>query len=440
MSSQGSTQTHRASWIFMRAYLLVVALVVATGWLLEKTLEQRDIRALEQRELTLIQGHFLYLEEIARSGGALPDAAALETQLQLPALWLPADDFAGLGAEQVQALQQRVLILYNGDGRPVFYRQLAGSDRVLALGPPPAATAGGENWVVPLFFGLIAVAVFLWVRPLSQDLDRLQRAAQAFGEQQFDRRVAIGNGSWLAPLGSAFNGMAQRIQWLLQSHRELTHAVSHELRTPLARLRFSLEMLEQADAPASARHRASMNRDIEELNALVEEMLHYAELDQDNLVAKLEPVELGPWVELYLADYGPVRAGLELSLKRCPANGSVLLDTRLIKRALDNLVGNAQRFARSEIQLLAGVKEGRCRIVVRDDGPGIPESQRTAVRNAFTRLEPPTGAESSGFGLGLAIVGKIMALHEGVLHIDTAPGGGAEMILDWPLHRAGEQI
>lgn len=425
----------RARWIFLRAYLLVALLVVITGLGLEALLVERDHQALVRREAALIEGTFRYSETLLNSAAEI-DAGALEQRLQqelaLPSTLYRVEDFATLeeGYEQLRAGD--TVLLYDTDDRPVFYRRLQRSPWVLALGPAPALDNERANWVVPLFYALIAVAVYLWIRPLTKDLEALRESAQTFGQQDFSSRVSLPQGSWLAPLADAFNSMARRIQWLLQSHRELTHAVSHELRTPLARMRFSLEMLAAADAADRDRFRYAMNRDIEELNALVEEMLGYAELEQDNLIPQLEPLRLDSWLTAYVSYYNSHSPTIALTLAALPQGCIVPADERMLTRALDNLVGNAQRFARSRIQVSARAADGICHLHVIDDGPGIPQDQREAVLAAYVRLANHSQETRKGFGLGLAIVKRIVELHRGTISIAEADGGGADISIELP--------
>ncbi len=427
----------RVRWNFLRAYLLVALLVVVTGLSLEAILERQNEEHLALREGTLVGGGFLYaqsrfpeIDERDRDDML----KALDEALAMPADLYPLADFASLQAEFAQLEAGRVLQLYDAEGEPVFYRRHGSSDWVLALGPAPALDTGRSEWVVPLFYSLIALAVFLWIRPLGRDLDRLQRSAKAFGEQDFSSRVQIPPGSWLAPLAQAFNSMAQRIEWLLQSHREMTYAVSHELRTPLARLRFGLEMLSGASAEDQARQRAAMDRDIEELNALIEEMLSYAELEQSHLTPDLETLELGPWLESYAAAYNRRAPRIPLLLDADEAL-CINADERLLARALDNLVGNAQRFATSLIAVRAHREAGRCVLHVMDDGPGIPAAERDSVFSAYVRLDQSSAADKSGFGLGLAIVARIMQLHSGEVRVGKAQEGGADFCLVWQAAR-----
>lgn len=430
---------HSPSWKFFRAYLVIASLVLLTGLALEQVLEYYHLEQSSTENNALVLGSYRYAETLlpmldTQSIKEFEDY--LVVQLEQPASLHSLIDFSALPEQHQQLQNLQVVIFYDEQDLPVAYRRLGSSDWVLALGPAEQTVNEGARWIVPVFYTLLAFAVFLWMRPISRDLSSLQVSATAFGDQDFSNRVSIPRSSWLAPLGIAFNSMAQRIQSLMRSHQELTQAVSHELRTPLARIRFSLEMIDSEDAQQRNRHRQSIGNDVEELNTLIEEMLAYAELDQDNLVPKLEPIDLKLWLKTYVDQYKSSKAEISIALAPIEKLGNALADARLIKRSLDNLVGNALRYAKSKIEIRADVVDGFCEIHVGDDGPGIPEPERNAAVQPYSRLQNPNTKLSPGFGLGLAIVHRAMQLHLGELVIGTTESGGADMCLRWPVEIA----
>ncbi|MFT5332985.1 MAG: signal transduction histidine kinase [Halioglobus sp.] len=431
------------NWKFLRAYLVIASLVLLTGLALERVLEYYHVEGSSQENNTLTLGSFRYAQTLIpmlETQTVKEVESYLATELEQPASLHQLGDFSTLPQQYQQLQDLKIVTFYDEEDLPIVYRRLDNTDWVLALGPNEKAVGENARWIVPVFYTLLAFAVFVWIRPLSRDLSSLQRSAAAFGDQDFSNRVDIPGSSWLAPLGIAFNSMAQRIQSLMRSHQELTQAVSHELRTPLARIRFSLEMIDSEDSEQRKRHRQSIGNDVEELNTLIEEMLAYAELDQHNLIPKLEPLDLGTWLKSYVDNYASTRQNLSISLHSVESRDSILADSHLIKRSLDNLIGNAMRYANSAIAIQAEIVDGYCEIHVRDDGPGIPELERSAALQPYSRLQSPAGNPSPGFGLGLAIVQRAMQLHLGELAIGTASQGGADMCLRWPVEPSYERL
>lgn len=423
------------NWKFLRAYLVIASLVLLTGLALEQVLEHYHIEGSRQDSNALTLGSFRYAQTLIPTLDTMAVKEVedyLAMRLEQPVSLHRLDDFSTLPQQYQQLHDLEMVTFYDEADLPIVYRRLDNTDWVLALGPNEQAISESARWIVPVFYTLLAFAVFVWIRPLSRDLSALQVSAKTFGDQDFSNRVDIARSSWLAPLGIAFNSMAQRIQSLMRSHQELTQAVSHELRTPLARIRFSLEMIDSEDSEQRKRHRKSIGNDVEELNTLIEEMLAYAELDQGNLIPKLEPLDLQIWLKNYMNSHMSPKETLSISLHPAESREGILADPRLIKRCLDNLISNAMRYAKSAIEIQAEIVDGYCEIHVRDDGPGIPELERSAAMLPYSRLQSPAGHPSPGFGLGLAIVQRAMQLHLGELIIGTARQGGADMCLRWP--------
>jgi signal transduction histidine kinase len=229
--------------------------------------------------------------------------------------------------------------------------------------------------------------------------------------------------------------MAQRIQKLIQSHRELTGAVSHELRTPIARLRFRVDMLSEPLAQEDRdRHIEAMRRDIVELEELVSESLSYSRLDRERPDLVLDTVYLQDWLQALLIeiedDFTDIKP--DLVLQAIDSQLQVVLDSKLMGRAVKNLLRNGQRHAESSLIVRGEYIDGMARIVVEDDGLGVPEHERERIFKPFARLDTARDRESGGIGLGLAIVQQIARWHGGQVFVEHASTGGARFIICWP--------
>jgi two-component system sensor kinase ParS len=160
-------------------------------------------------------------------------------------------------------------------------------------------------------------------------------------------------------------------------------------------------------------------------------MLDYARLDHPGLRMDCRQVEFGPWLAQVLAMCPPQGRGVTVT----PASGveSAWMEPRLMELAVSNLLANALRYARAHVRIGLARDNGWNRLVVEDDGEGIPEAHRSSVFHAFTRLDTSRNRETGGFGLGLAIVARIAALHRGRASADTSANlGGARLALEWP--------
>jgi len=217
---------------------------------------------------------------------------------------------------------------------------------------------------------------------------------------------------------------------LIAEREELLLAVSHELRTPLMRLRFASEILVDEDDPAQRRVQGEkIQRDIDELDELVEDMLAWGRLDAD-AIRENEPVDLREELEGLVERAGRSRDGVVASVGEVEVR-SWRADRRLLRRAVGNLVSNAVRYGHGRVELSALRQAGRLVLRVDDDGPGIPPAQRQRVMEPFVRLEASRSVEFGGTGLGLALVARIAQAHGGELRLDESDLGGlrAEVVV-----------
>jgi signal transduction histidine kinase len=276
----------------------------------------------------------------------------------------------------------------------------------------------------------LLVPIALWSRSHWQGLQMLSRVADEFGAGKLSARARMKPSDAAYPLAGRINAMAERIQGLLESQKNLLHSVSHELRTPIARLEFALELLaDKADDPALSKRIAAMHGDLAELNELVNELLSMSKLDNAT-----EPQRALFDVEAVLRECAdglhprPATLHVELGSKLGCVDG----DRRLLARAVGNLLRNAQKYAAHTVALSARRDGDLLEIAVDDDGPGIPEEERERIFEPFYRLDRSRDRATGGFGLGLSIARKAVALHGGVLAVQRSPLGGARFVITLP--------
>ncbi len=314
------------------------------------------------------------------------------------------------------------------DGQTVFVQLPRPGNR-----PPPSPPLGPAGLPPPynllVMLGLVAAAVALGaypiVRRLTKRLETLQQGVERWGEGDLARRLPEDGQDEVAFLAQRFNVAAARVQALLLSHKALLANASHELRSPLARIRMGLELMQAQPSPAT---HEEMARNIRELDQLIDEILLASRLDAspDDL-GPLEPVEL-----VGLCAEECARTGAELE---APAGTtSVLVSglTRLLRRALRNLLENARRHGGGEVTLTLQTQGAHVEIRVCDQGQGIPPALRERIFEPFFRL-PGASEREGGVGLGLALVRSIAQRHGGTVHNEERPGGGACFVLRLPL-------
>lgn len=309
---------------------------------------------------------------------------------------------------------------------------------VLSVGPMrPPELPGAVRWggLVLLVLTILITALALAL-PLGRQLQRLQRAIEALAEARFDVRVAGGTGS-IGGLERVLDGAAARLEDLFRERQELIQTVSHELTTPLARARLILaSMRRSAPDPADGGIHglaggpdalAQLDREIDELTALADELAAW--VDADAAPHPTEPVDVAAAAR-DLAELAAARSDDRIAVRViAPPDGAAaaILSPRHLDRALDNLLRNACRFARAQVELRVDVEAGAVRVTVGDDGPGIPEADRQRVLQPFVRLD------EGGMGLGLSIARRIAERRGGRLDVGASPLGGAELRLTLPV-------
>jgi two-component system sensor histidine kinase RstB len=321
------------------------------------------------------------------------------------------------------------------DDQYTFIQRIPRSHYVLAVGPVPYLYYLHEMRLLDvalLAFIAISLAfpVFIWMRPHWQDMLRLETAAQRFGEGHLEERIHFDSMSSFERLGVVFNQMADNINALIASKKQLTDGIAHELRTPLVRLRYRLEMSENLTEAESQ----ALNRDIGQLEALIDELLTYARLDRPQNELILTTPDLPEWITAHVDDIQTVNPQRDVTLAQLTHGNYGALDMRLMERVLDNLVNNAMRYSRQQIQVSLTQHAGRATLLVDDDGPGIAPEERARVFEPFVRLDPSRDRATGGCGLGLAIVHSIGLAMSGEVICDASPLGGARFCFSWPIN------
>jgi signal transduction histidine kinase len=299
----------------------------------------------------------------------------------------------------------------------------------LPPGVPPAFIASRllpDGVGLLLFLGVLFLAVaggaFPVVRRLTRRLEALKQGVEAFGAGQLHQRVAESGSDEVAAVGASFNRAATRIEALLRSHQSLLANASHELRSPLARLKMAVAMLEETPADQRDGLRREIHANIAELDALVEEVLLASRLDASQDDQPLEPVALLP-----LAAEEAARVDAQVGGDDVQVRG----DERLLRRALRNLLENAQRYGGGQVEASVQRTAAGAELRVCDRGPGVPEVYRERIFEAFFRL-PGHAEREGGVGLGLALVRQIAQRHGGSVRCEPRDGGGSCFVLSLP--------
>ena len=313
--------------------------------------------------------------------------------------------------------------------------------QVLVLGPIPLF-----NWMpVQLAAGITLLSLFVLslgvyglLVPMQRKVRQVNHALNGMKAGDMSIRLPVDGSDEMASLASSYNSMSDHIQRLIEAQRELMRAVSHELRTPVARIRFGMEMLAEDDDYDSRLQQVDMiDKDIEALNNLIDEIMTYAKLEQGTPSFDYEKVVLLEVLEQVAMETEALKTQKEIILDAPPEYLEVDAEYRYLHRVVQNLVGNAIRYCDNKVMISGGVNDhGKAYICVEDDGAGIPEQDRKRVFEAFARLDDSRTRASGGYGLGLSIVSRIAYWFGGTIEVDESPElGGARFMMVWPAQR-----
>jgi two-component system osmolarity sensor histidine kinase EnvZ len=270
-------------------------------------------------------------------------------------------------------------------------------------------------WLAGVTILLLGIAI-LFLRNQVRAIRRLALAAEAFGMGRDPGPIRPEGAIEVRRAATAFNRMQDRIRRFLTQRTAMLAGVSHDLRTPLTRLRLAIAML-----PPDIADTDGMNDDVTEMERLIGLYLTVA---RGEGTEQHQPTDIALLIEDLAARAARGGAAIALDLAHLP---QAVVRPEAMRRALSNLLDNAARHAHRIVVAAAPEGGQMLRIVIDDDGPGIPAERREQM------LRPFESGSAAGTGLGLAIARDIVAAHGGTLRLDTSPLGGLRVAITIPL-------
>jgi signal transduction histidine kinase len=320
-----------------------------------------------------------------------------------------------------------------GRGPEFLVRMADGQTIHLHLPRPPNSSFKapfGFVWTLALVAVAVALGTYPIIRRLTRRLETLQNSVERWGNGDLSTRVPMQGNDEVGFLAARFNRAAEQIESLVQarddllaSQKSLLANASHELRSPLARIRMGLELMGAQPSPA---FKQELARNIAELDQLIEEILLASRLDAKE--ADLGTVEAVDLVGLLAEECARNQAQLDVHDSGLEVQGV----TKLLRRAVRNLLENAHRYGGDDVQVALRAEAGCALIEVCDRGPGVPAEQQQRIFEPFYRL-PGASEREGGVGLGLALVKSIAERHGGTVRCSSRPEGGACFAIRLPL-------
>jgi len=270
-----------------------------------------------------------------------------------------------------------------------------------------------------LISGIICL---LLARYLTAPIGRLRQATQKLAQGDLTQRVSPSMGKRkdeIVELANDFDYMAEQLQALIGSHKQLLRDASHELRSPLARLQVALGLARQRGDDSKTQELDRIEREAERLNELIGQLLTLARLETNTTEIEYNAIDLTALLEQIVED-----AAFEAHASNRQVNiiqsvpVTIKGNSVLLSSALENVVRNAIRYTAEETAVEVSMSEdaekpGWIVIKVRDHGPGIPEQMLESIFEPFVRVGLARDRQSGGYGLGLAIAKRAVHLHGG---------------------------
>jgi two-component system OmpR family sensor kinase len=313
---------------------------------------------------------------------------------------------------------------------------------VTSQGPIPSALRG-VGTIVILVLIVVGVSAWLTARSLARPLARLSAATHAFGAGDLDARADLRRNDELGEVADAFDQMAERVTAALRAEKELLANVSHELRTPLQRIHIAIDLAAEGDADTARESLGEIAEDLAELERIVEDVLSAARLSLRagrGEASALPPIHVGPvdlvaLVEKSVSRFRSMHPARTLRVEQSGPSPALDGDAVLLRRTLDNLLDNADKYtddAAEPISLVLAGEESRVVIEVCDQGIGIDAVDVARLFEPFFRADRSRHRGSGGLGLGLALAKRIVEAHRGTLTIASTLGKGTTARIELP--------
>lgn len=294
---------------------------------------------------------------------------------------------------------------------------------------------GIADWVLFVALGLTATALvwvpFTW--RLTRALGALTRATQTIAQGRFDVRVPLARRDELGQLAESVNDMAARLERQVETQKQFVADVAHEVTAPLARLRVGLELLGAAPDTRSAAVQADLQDDAEQMSALLDELLLFSRTGQTAGREAARDCLLHELVQSAVQQEAATIAAFAAVKISVPLDLRIAVPPALVQRALANLVRNALRHGKAEVEVQAEAIDDTAKISICDRGPGVPAAALERLGEPFYRPDFARNREQGGTGLGLAIVRRCVGAANGTVVFRNREGGGFEAVITLPL-------
>lgn len=291
--------------------------------------------------------------------------------------------------------------------------------------------------IAAIISGLICYLLSIY---LTQPLRALCRAARSIATGNLSTRVGPLSGHYkdeIAKLSEEFDSMAEEIQSLVLSKERLLQDISHELRSPLARLQMAIALGRKKTKNLAISEFDRMELECVRLNRLISDILDYARLKQSMDLVTKKPCDLLRLIQQIIQDANFEFAAKEPRIQLVQSLPvTLVLDERLIHRALENIIRNALHYSPSNtlvsVHLKLSSDHKYVYIDISDHGSGVPDAQLETIFSPFYRVDSSREKKTGGYGLGLAIARQAIKQHDGMITAKNRKQGGLTIRITLP--------
>lgn len=275
----------------------------------------------------------------------------------------------------------------------------------------------------------LVVSALLWmpfVRGITGFISTLNTAAGRIAHGKFNERIEKERSDELGELSTSVNAMAAQLGDYMREQKRITADVAHELCSPIARMQMALGVVEQRSTPEQANYLQKLDRELQHMAKLVEEVLAFSKAETIPDRETPEDIDLRELLQSILAREAP-ETDVKLEV------GEIKLHSlrNALDRGIGNIIRNAIRYAK-DIEITAKAENGRVTLQIADRGPGVPEEALTRLFEPFYRPEAARGRTTGGSGLGLAITKRCIEACGGTVTAQNREGGGLLVTIELP--------
>lgn len=316
-----------------------------------------------------------------------------------------------------------------------FYNKISNSEEtiyailnnndIIKFGPIHYSAIAVYEIYFIFFSALIIIELLIFILALFyiRSIEKLKKMANEYSQGNFDSKIQIERSSSLFSLYENLKNMGHQIKTLLSSHKELTDHISHDLLTPISRMQFALESIKNNKNEDTLKAKiADLNEDILELEMMVKEILNFSMLDRKQIIA-FKQLNLNSIVQIAVNKFIKSGSTKKVITDITSKPTMVFANRESVLRVLHNLLQNADKFAKTTIKISLTPKQ----IIVEDDGDGILDVDKEIVFQPFYKKTE----KDKGYGLGLAIIKKIINQIDWQIWIENSNMGGAKFIIQF---------